>query len=922
MLITAGVIALLGLVLFTTAAFWVDWWWFGSVGFRSVLVTRFLAQGATFVVAAAVAGVFFAANWRSALRRPIRDAGGGGGGGRVAAGSRLLRVPLWLLTVVVAVGVGGAAAGSWQTWLLWLNGRGFGYRDPLFGRDAGFYVFALPALELLQRGALALLGATAVAVILLYVLRLGLDRIDPRGAPFAVRAHVLGLAAGLVLLAGVGFLLANARLMYARRENFSGPGYTDANVLRWGNFALALVCLVVAVLLIVNARRPLLRPLAAAAGVGVLAWLVLLVVLPGVVQQTVVEPNELTRERPFVGHNIAATRAALELDRIETRDLTGQGEPTAEMLTPSSPTFDNIRLWDYRVVRANFQAAQSFVPYYQFGDVDVDRYVVDGRLRQVLVSARELDIGGLQESARGWVGRHLIYTHGYGAVISPVSEAGPTGLPVYLAGAIPPEEAGPFALGQPEIYFGERGGDWVAVNTRQREVSGISSEEVADPYTGAGRGTIALDNYLRRLMTTVALADRRILFSGELTDESRIVLRRGIVERVEAIAPFFRYDPDPYPVIADGRIVWVLDAYSESDRFPGATRFGDVNYARHPVKVTVDAYDGTVTFYRTAAADPIADAYGRAFGGLLTPISEAPPAVAAHFRYPERLFDIQADAYAQYHVTSPDAFFNAENRWQVALEQQEGGDGGSRNEAPSRMESYYVTLPTPSAAEPAFGLVLPFTPVGRTNMTAWMAGSLTEGGDLRLGVYRFPRQVSVPGPEQIENRINTDPEISERITLLDASGSRVILGNLLVVPVGQTVLFAQPFFLQATTGENALTEFRYVILATNSRTVIRPTLAEALAALAEGQGTVAADAGQQPEPQPQPPVVDGAPPLELPTADAAAALAAFERGQAALATGDWGEYGEAQAELERVLRGLAEGGVLAGTPVATPEVEG
>lgn len=916
MLITAVVIGALALLLFATAAFWVDWWWFGSVGYRSVLVTRFLAQAVTFVVAGAIAALFFAANWRTALSRPVRDGRAG------TTGSRWLRVPLWLLTVVVVLVAGLSAARWWQTWLLWLNGREFGYEDPLFGRDAGFYVFALPALDLLFRGALALLGVTALVVLLLYGLRLGLDRIDPRRAPFPVRAHILGLAGGLVLLVGLGFVLANYRLFFSERGVVYGPGYTDVNVLRWANVALALVCAVVAVLLLVNARRPLLRPLAAAVVVGAVIGLVAIGLVPTVVQQTVVEPSELSRERPFIAWNIAATRAAFGLDEIETRELSGQGEPPQDALSPDSPTFDNIRLWDYRVVRANFQAAQSFVPYYQFGDVDVDRYQMGDDPRQVLVSARELDVDGLGENARGWVSRHLIYTHGYGAVVSPVTEAGPTGLPVYLAGAIPPEESGTFALERPEIYFGERGGDWVAVNTDQGEVSGISIEDIGEPYAGAGRGTISLDNYLRRLMTTVALGDRRILFSSDLSAESRIVLRRGIMERVEAIAPFFRYDPDPYPVIANGRIVWVLDAYTESDRFPGATPFGGVNYARHPVKVTVDAYDGTVTFYRTAAPDPIADAYGRAFGGLLTPITEAPPEIAAHFRYPERLFDLQADAYALYHVNSPDAFYNAENRWQVAQEQVEGEDGERRDVAPSRMESYYVTLQAPGQTGQAFGLVLPFTPLNRTNMSAWMAGSISPQGELELDVYQFPRQVSVPGPEQIENRINTDPAISERITLLDAAGSRVILGNLLVIPVGETVLFAQPFYLQATTGQNALTELRYVILATNNRTVIRPTLAEALTALTEGEGTVAADL---------PPVSpgdvageEGAGAVVSPAGDAveaAAALAAFERGQAALAQGDWVAYGEAQAELERVLRRQAQASdAPADAPViATPE---
>lgn len=907
---TAVVIAALAILLFTSAAFWMDWWWYGSVGYRSLLVVRYLAQVVAFAIAAVAAAAFFAANWRYALQSAATE------GATTAAGrngSPLLRVPLWVVTVGVGVVAGVAAAATWQTWLLWLNGRGFGYTDPLFGRDAGFYVFALPALEALLRGALGLLGAAGVVVLLLYGLRLGLDRVGPRRAPPRMRNHVLAIAGGAALLIGAGFGLANFRLLYSTQGVVYGPGFTDAVIDRWANWLLALLSVAIAGLLLASGRVARWRLLlGSVAAWGIVAALVLAAV-PAFVQQTLVAPSELSRERPYIAANIGATRAAFDLDGVEARELSGQGEPPPGSLAADSATFDNVRLWDYRVVQANFQAAQSFVPYYRFGDVDVDRYVVDGRLRQVLVSARELDVDGLAENAQSWPNRHLAYTHGYGAVVSPVSEAGPTGLPVYLAGRIPPEESGPFALDRPEVYFGELEGPWVAVNTGRAEVSGISSGEVAAPYAGAARGSVRLDSYPKRLLAAVALADRSVLLSSDLTQESRILLRRNIRERVGAIAPFLRLDDDPYPVFAGGRLIWVIDAYTETGRFPGATPRDGVNYARHSVKATVDAYDGTVIFYRTATADPIADAYGRAFGGLFTPIAEAPAEVAAHFRYPERFFDLQADVFATYHVTDPDEFYNGENRWAIAREEIEG-DGAQRgDEQLQRMEAYYVTVAVPGEADVGFNLVLPFTPASRTNMTAWMAGRIDQAGSPILTLYQFPQQVSVPGPEQIDNRINTDPVISERITLLDAAGSRVILGNLLVIPVGETVLFAQPFYLRAATAENALTEFEYVILATSERTVLRPTLAEALAALAGGQGTAAAEA---------PPAAEGTTagvPADGGRAEAVEALEVFERGQEALAEGDWAGYGQAQSELEAILRGLGEvvpvGPEVVGTPV-------
>jgi uncharacterized membrane protein (UPF0182 family) len=636
-------------------------------------------------------------------------------------------------------------------------------------------------------------------------------------------------------------------------------------------------------------------------------------VVPRIVQQTIVEPNELQRETPYIANNIRLTRAGFGLEATELRSLSGQGEPPASALQADSPVLRNVRLWDYRIARETYQQLRSFVPYYVFNDLDVDRYPRADELQQVLVSARELDTGGLPENAQTWTNQHLTYTHGYAAVVSPINEATSQGLPVFTVGGIPPEPAGPATIERPEIYFGERDSTWVAVNTGVPEVNGIAGETPAEPYSARAHGSIKLDNYLRRVVLAINLADRRVLLTGELTNETQVLLQRPIAERVSTIAPFLRLDSDPYLTIVDGRLIWIVDAYTATDRFPASQPAAGVNYARHTVKATVDAYDGSVTFYRTAMPDPIADAYAELFDEMFRPISEAPPALAEHFRYPEDLFALQTEVYSVFHVTDPTAFYNGEDRWQIAAEEIEAD--GQRGTELLPMESYYMTLPLPGETETGFKIIRPFTPINRPNMTAWMAGQSDIRGDARLVVYRFPRQVTVFGPQQVEARINQDPEISAQFTLLGRAGSRVISGNLLVIPVEETVMYVQPVYLQATGMEGAPTELTFVIVATNEQVEMRPTLEEALLAVAGDDASAPADAATVD--------VEGeaAPGTAVLQATVADALAAYERGQLALRDGDWSAYGESQAELERILESLAVSAGVEPTPVPELPVE-
>ncbi|MEA2598951.1 MAG: uncharacterized protein QOF01_5420 [Thermomicrobiales bacterium] len=908
MLITAAVIAAAAIVLFASSAFWVNWWWFGSMGHRDVLTTRYTAQVLSFVVGAALAAGVFGGNLVLALRRTRQERPSGR---LVAFAERTLFALLIAATAVVAVIFGLTTAQRWETWLLWFYGDAFGLRDPVFDRDVGFFVFALPALHSIEGGAFALMIATVLAVAVVYIVRLGMNVRSVRGVPRQARVHLLALGGAILVVIAFRNVLANYDLVYSHRGVVFGASYTDVHAQRLANWALAILSLVIAGLLLVNAFVQRIRLLIGAIALWAVASVVLGYVVPAAIQQTVVEPSELTRERPYIANNVAMTRAAFDLNDVGSRELSGQAPVSAAEVSRYPETLENIRLWDYRIIRGTYQQLQSFVSYYVFRDVDVDRYFPDGTIEQVVVSARELDPDGLPETAQTWTNRHLVYTHGYGAVVSPVGQVSPQGLPRFFVERIPPTGTGVYTIQRPEIYFGEGGEGWVAVNTAQGEFAGtIDADGVPATdyrYEGDPHGSIKLDNYLTRLLLAAHLGERNVLLSGSLTDQSQVLIFRNITQRIAKIAPFLRLDDDPYLVIADGKLYWIVDAYTGSAGFPHATRSGGVNYLRNSVKIVVDAYDGTTTFYRTTEPDPIADAYGEIFGDLFTPIAEAPVSIAAHWRYPDHLFDVQSDVFASFHVTDPTAFYNGEDRWAVPMEQVEG--------TPARMEPYNVTMTLPGETNPEFALIRPFIPGGRTNrqnMTAWMAGRLGENGALSLVLYRFPRQETVFGPAQIEARIDQEPDISSQISLWNRSGSEVIRGNLLVIPIGESILYVQPLYLQATNTQGALPELKRVIVASNERVIMRETLPDALAALTQGSESATGPIEAAPEAP-----VEGATAI---TSLAQQALDVYQAGQAALARADWTAYGNAQAELQRLLEQIAAlssgSSAQAGTPAA------
>jgi uncharacterized membrane protein (UPF0182 family) len=886
------------------ARWYTDWLWFHEVGYVRVFWVPFLSRLAVTVV---VGGTLWALGYVNL--RPVLRAGRAEvleliarGGGRYR-GVRLRRGPTgwwgWALAAVAALG-GIAASRQWVALQQFVHATPFGQVDPLFGRDVGFYVFRLPVYRLVADGLFAWLVLITVGVAVGYASAYG--RLVLRGvwvAPPGVRIHLSVLLGAVVLVRGAGFWLDAFDLLYSTRGPAFGASYADVHAVLPALRVLTALFAACGLLLVANAWLRTVRLALATVLLIVGAWAVGLGVYPGVVQAVRVRPNELTAETPYIRHAITATLRAFGLDDVREREF-----PTAPLeaaaIARNRATVENVRLWDYRPLLRAYGQLQSFRRYYVFSDVDIDRYAIDGRPRQVMLAARELATGQLPPQARNWVNRHLVYTHGYGLVMSPVNEVSEEGMPEFFVRDIPLQTIPGLRITRPEIYYGELTTDYVVVNTRVREFDYPQGDDNA--YTRyAGRGGIRL-GYLPRLALAYRFGDLKLALSTDIHAGSRLLFARQITQRVARIAPFLRYDRDPYLVVVDGRLVWVLDAYTVTNRYPYAAPFGDVNYMRNSVKVVVDAYDGAVTFYAVAPDEPILRTLAAIFPELFRPAAQMPPALAAHLRYPVDLFEVQAQVYATYHMRDPQVFYNREDVWAIPREI-------FGNET-IRMEPYYVTMRLAEGAAPEFVLILPMVSAGRENMIAWMAARNDPPHYGQLVVYRFPKARTVFGPLQVESRIDQDPFISQQLSLWNQQGSQVIRGNLLVIPIEEGLLYVEPLYLQAERSQ--LPELKRVIAVSGARIVMAPTLDEALAELF----------GTRP-PRPEPPAAGmpvpsgpgpgatgGPPPGVSPggtSADgagtarvralAAEALATYRRAQERLRAGDLAGYGR---EMERL----------------------
>ncbi len=881
--IVLGVVVLLLVLLLTVGVHWyTEYLWFESVGYLPIFTTQLFSRILLFLGTGLLATLFFGGNFLLAWRWLRRRASGEAGS---PAGHWLGLLLLWLVAAGLGLAVGLSAQGRWMDVLRFFHATPVGRTDPLFGRDVGYYLFRLSLLLDVKNALFWMVIPAGILTAPVYALGLhrrravstgtGFQSLHPRSPLSLPLAHLSALGALFLLIKAWDYQLQRQMLLYSQTRAAYGAGYTDVHA-RWPAYnILTGIVVACAVLLLLNLWRRTWKLLATALGL----WLVFLFLLgtlyPFFIQSFVVNPSELDMERPYIEYNIRFTREAYDLKDVDEEIFPLTGTLTLSSVLENTGTIQNIRLWDHRPLYQTYSQLQEIRLYYNFYDIDVERYWLNGRYREVELSVRELSVDQLPETAQTWVNRHLVYTHGYGVVLSPVNEFTVEGQPRLLIRNIPPETDYPeLELSRPEIYFGEQTDNYIIIKTTIQEFDYPAGDQnVFTTY--AGRDGVPVGSFIRRLAFALRLGDLPILVSEYITPESRLLFRRTVQERVRAIAPFLEYDDDPYPVILDGKIYWLQDAYTTSDRYPYSRPADGLNYIRNSVKVVVDAYEGTTTFYLVDPEDPLAQTYARIFPDLFRPAAEMPAGLRAHWRYPEELFRIQSAIYATYHMHDPQVFYNKEDAWHFARETYGGEIRG--------MDAYYVIMRLPGWEKEKFLLMIPFTPVGRDNMIAWMHVQC-DGEDYgRLGVYKFPKQILVYGPLQIEARMNQDPWISQQFTLWDQRGSNVIRGNLLVIPVDQNLLYVAPIYLQAETGQ--IPELKRVVIAYGERVAMAETLEQALRAVLVEAGPVEARGWEE---------------------IARSAQEHYRRAQECLRSGDWACYGEEMKALESDLEELVQ----------------
>lgn len=877
-------------------------WWFETVGLTTVFWQRIAWQVSIWLATFALYSAFLGFNYWLALRLT------GDRRFRFLESSefepytnKIANYLIALIIFITALSVANLSAAAWELFPRFINTTEFKQLDPIYQQDLGFYIFRLPLLDSLENWWLTLLIAGLVLSVLVYVFK-GILRFDWQWKSLVVeqqwqkfitkpiKVHLSLLLAAIALDIAVDFWLERYELLYSSQGVVWGADYTDTHARLFAFWVMIIASILLGIWLIAATwSNSLLRPVY---GIGVYALILVAVngTYPVLQQRFIVEPNELAKETPYIKHNIEFTRQAYDLAKINNQDyqLASSANANADVLTENKATIDNIRLWDDRPLLSTYRQLQEIRFYYRFNDVDVDRYILNGDYRQVMLSAREFDYTQVPSSAKTWVNQRLKYTHGYGLVMNPVNEVTADGLPVLFVKNIPPVSQTDLKITEPGIYYGELTEDYVYTGMDTYEFDYPRGDENAfTKYDGLGG--VPLNNWWRRLAYAYEQGSLKILISNYFTPNSRIHYYRQVSDRVRHAAPFLKYDNDPYLVVVDGRLKWIIDAYTTSDRYPYAEAVAHqqetelitdqrTNYIRNPVKVVVDAKDGTMQFYVVDENEPILATYRKMFPQLFQSTASIPPAIQAHFRYPQDLFEIQAKMYLSYHVEDPQVFYNREDDWRFATELE--GD------QQQQVEPDYLIMKLPGSTVGEFVLILPFTPVNRDNMIAWMAARSDGTNYGKLNLYEFPKQELVYGPFQIEARIDQAPEIAEQITLWSQRGSRVIRGDILVIPIDGSLLYVQPLYLSAEQGE--LPELTRVIVAYDKEIVMTPSLEQSLAAVFD---------------QIPPGLTDS----NIPAIDSASgesALQIYQQAQEALQKGDWVNYGRYQQQLQDILREL------------------
>ena len=893
-------------------SYYVDVLWFGSLGYEDVFWKTLSLQWGIFAAFAAATFLILYGSFMALKRAHLPDLPSGH---TILIGGQPVKLPVEPVLRLIALGVSlaiAAATGAgmmveWPTLaLFWYAPRTTGgIVDPIFGKPLNFFLFTLPAWQIIASWLLTLAVITCVLAVF-FILITGGTRVLAGRLSRYVTLPWRGLSitfAFLLLILAMRVYIGRFERLFDDHTIFGGVTYTDAHVTLIGMLVVCAALVLGAVIAAVNAvRAPRGRWLVAA----ILPTVVCYVALQGVawyVSSFIVKPNELVREKPYIVYNTDLTRQAYGLDRVSQREFPAETDVAAADPANNQATLQNIRLWDWRALQDTLRQIQEIRTYYDFPDIDIDRYEIDGTTREVMLAARELNVDKLPESSRNWINEKLIYTHGYGITMNPVNGFTPEGLPTLILSNMPVQSTvRGLTVTRPEVYFGELTNTDVYVKTLQKEFN-YPQGQTNNLTSYDGNGGIVLGGFLRRIIIALDLGDlTKLPFSDDVNKDSRLLMRRNVRDRVSALAPFLTYDPDPYIVLGDdGRLSWMMDAFTVSDSYPYSTHYrldrDLINYMRNSVKVVIDAYDGTTTFYVFDTEDPVIAAYRRIFPGLFKDAAMMPPGLRKHVRYPELLLKLQAEVYGLYHMTDAEAFYNREDLWTVATEVGMSEGGEQRTQA---MQPNFVLMKLPGETGVEFIEILPFTPANRNNLIGWIAGR-SDGEQYGTSVvYNFPKTKLVDGPLQIEARIDQNAQLSGQLTLWNQQGSHVRRGALLVIPSGRALLYAEPIYLQAE--RSPMPELRLVVLALQDRLAYGPTFESAMAALFGGAVSSMSAAAVPAEPVRGAPGSGASPQsaadLNALIAEAAKDLADYQR---LTAEGKLGEAGQKLEELKRVL---------------------
>ena len=825
-----------------------DYLWYSQLGYEDVFLTVLLTKVILFVVGFVFVFALMLANLFYVNKRTTGPIEAALPDDLIGVIRKLVLIGCIVVSAIVAVVLGSMIASQWEIFLRFSNAAEFGVTDPLYQNDLSFYVFELPIYSFLQGWILIAVALTIVATGALAFLNFTL-----RGTAFVLttqlRNHLLVLGAIAVLIISAGYWIDRLELVRSDQGIVFGAAYADVFARQPAFLILCITGVLVAIIMLVGSFMGKMRLSLAPVGIWVILIIALGTIWPSVVQQFSVDPDEFVKERKYIERNIEFTKLGFGLEAIDETFYQAEGEITPELIQENIPTVENIRLWDYKPLTNVYKQIQLIRPYYDFKDADVDRYYIDGEYRQVLLAAREVAPEKLKEEAQTWVNEKLFYTHGIGIAMSPATEFTPEGRPIFFAKDIPANGEIPVSspkagaspdimVNNPRIYYGENSEGYVIVNTDTQELDYQTGEGDLIVTNYEGSGGVGVGSYFRKLLYAWQMRDINILISNQLNENSRIQYRRSVEDRVSTVAPFLKLDKDPYIVAGNGQLYWIQDAYTTSDKFPysqptdEADTLEEYNYIRNSIKIVVDAYTGDLHFYLWDPTDPVALTYQKMFPTLFSSIESMPEGLYSHVRYPQGLFAVQAEKYIKYHMEDPQHFYGNEDLW--AFPQEKFG----QKEGLQPLEPYYVIMRLPGETKEEFVQLIPYTPDGRPNMVGWLAARSDASEYGKLVAFNFPKDRQVDGPEQVEARIDNDQEISAWFTLRCTEGSTCIRGNLLVIPIGNSILYAEPIYIQAE--GVSFPELKKVILSTADKVVMGDSLNDALYLLTGAKDSIPA----------------------------------------------------------------------------------